>query len=77
MPVYTARAILHNDMDVWAGAFERLGREGHSFVNAPATRIGIETGSFAGSRSEEIAAGLGFGLSCILPLVRQSGGVVD
>jgi hypothetical protein len=71
MPLYTARAILHNDVAAWCGAFERLAREGHSFVNAPATRIALEQNTESASY-REIAAGLGFGLSCIIPVVMEA-----
>lgn len=70
LPVYTARAILHNEVDTWCGAFERLAREGHTFINAPATRIYLEKlGGDDGCT--QIAAGLGFGVSCIVPLVAE------
>lgn len=71
LPLYTARAILHNDVAAWCEAFERLAREGHSFLNAPATRLLLEEHS-EDRGCVEIAAGLGFGLSCILPLVAEA-----
>ena len=70
LPVYTARAILHNEIDAWCGAFERFAREGHAFINAPSTRMYLEKrGDDDGCM--QIAAGLGFGLSCIVPLVTE------
>ncbi len=70
LPVYTARAILHNEVDPWCGAFERLAREGHAFINAPSTRMYLER--IEGDEScTQIAAGLGFGVSCIVPLVAE------
>jgi hypothetical protein len=67
-PVYTARAVLHNEIDAWCGAFERLAREGHAFINAPSTRMYLEK-MRGDDTCAQIAAGLGFGLSCIVPLV--------
>jgi len=71
LPLYTARAILHNDVGAWCGAFERLAREGHAFINAPETRLSLAQNAESAS-CREIAAGLGFGLSCILPLVTEA-----
>lgn len=68
MPVYTARAIVHNEVAVWCAAVERFAREGHAFVNAPSTRLALEAKQVNDS-AQEIAAGLGFGLSCIVPLI--------
>jgi hypothetical protein len=70
MPVYTARAILHNQIETWCLSLERLVREGHAFINAPMTRAQLEQGSTGGGCAQ-IAASLGFGLSCILPLVAE------
>jgi hypothetical protein len=70
LPVYTARAILHNEVATWCGVVERLAREGHAFINAPSTRLALERGDLDAS-AVEIAAGLGFGLSCIVPLVAE------
>jgi hypothetical protein len=69
LPVYTARAIAHNEVQAWCEAFERLSREGHAFINAPATRLSLERG-LQDEMILEIAAGLGFGVSCIVPVVR-------
>lgn len=69
LPVYTARAIAHNEVQAWCEAFERLSREGHAFINAPATRLSLERG-LQDETIREIAAGLGFGVSCIVPVVR-------
>lgn len=70
LPVYTARAIVHNELEVWCGVFERLAREGHAFINSPATRIVLEREPVEGN-CLQIAAGLGFGISCILPLITE------
>lgn len=70
LPLYTARAIVHNEVMEWSGVFERLAREGHAFLNAPATRLFYERKSDAGSCTQ-IAAGLSFGLSYILPLITE------
>lgn len=67
LPVYAARAIAHNEVEAWCEAFERLSREGHAFINAPATRLSLERG-LQDETIREIAAGLGFGLSCIVSL---------
>lgn len=71
LPLYTARAIRHNDVGTWCRAFERLAQEGHAFVNAPDTRLAL-AGNEERASIREIAAGLGFGLSCILPLVTEA-----
>jgi hypothetical protein len=70
MPVYTARAIVHNEVAVWCASVERFAREGHAFINAPSTRLALEQ-SAANDSAREIAAGLGFGLSCIVPLIAE------
>ncbi len=70
LPVYTARVIAHNEVEAWCEAFERLSREGHAFINAPATRLSLERG-LQDETIREIAAGLGFGLSCIVTLVME------
>jgi hypothetical protein len=70
LSVYTARAILHNEIEAWCGAFERLAQEGHRFINTPSTRNYLE--KMGGTDScMQIAAGLGFGLSCIVALVME------
>lgn len=70
MPLYTARAIVHNEIEAWCEAFERLASDGHAFINAPATRLALEHG-LEDETIREIAAGLGFGLSCIVPVVME------
>jgi hypothetical protein len=70
LPVYTARAIVHNEIGAWCGTFERLAREGHSFINAPATRRCLNENG-GDDDCLQIAAGLGFGLSCIVPVVTE------
>lgn len=67
-PRYTARAVVHGEVDSWCGVFEGIARDGHRFINAPATRMALQQGLLEGER-KEIAAGLGFGLSCILPML--------
>jgi hypothetical protein len=70
IPVYTARAIVHNEVEAWCEVFERMSRDGHAFINAPATRLALEQG-LEDETIREIAAGLGFGLSCIVTLVME------
>jgi hypothetical protein len=70
LPVYTARAIVHNELEAWCGVFERLAREGHAFINSPSTRLVLEREP-VDSNCLQIAAGLGFGISCILPLITE------
>ena len=68
LPAYTARAIACGEIGAWSEALEWVSRRGHVFINSPQTRLYLERGELD-SNSGKIAAGLGFGLSCILPLV--------
>jgi hypothetical protein len=75
MPLYTRRAVLQSEVQVWCEAFEGLAKSGHLFLNAPATRLAlIEAADKSGVREEsdlvyKIASGLGYGLSSILGVV--------
>lgn len=70
MSSFTARAIQRGEMAAWSEALERMTRQGHLFINSPQTRAAIQEGSLD-SNSGKIAAGLGFGISCILPLIAE------
>ena len=68
LPGYGARAIVAGEMEPWCEAVEKLAQRGHAFLNTPETRRCLEL-KVPLSNSGKIAAGIGFGLSCILPLV--------
>lgn len=68
LPAYCAQAIVHAELGPFCEALERMGQRGHAFINAPETRLALER-SVLNSNTGKIAAGLGFGLSCIMPLV--------
>jgi hypothetical protein len=68
LPGYCAQAIGNADVGPLCEALERTAQAGHAFINTPETRLALERKAL-NSNTGKIAAGLGFGLSCILPLV--------
>lgn len=75
MPLYTSRAVVRSEVQVWCEAFEGLAKRGHLFLNAPATRLALIGAADKSGVKEEsdrvykIASGLGFGLSSIVGMV--------
>lgn len=68
MPAYSAQAIVRADLGSWCEAVERMAQRAHAFINAPETCLAVARKTL-NSNTGKIAAGLGFGVSCILPLV--------
>jgi hypothetical protein len=68
LPAYCAQAIVRAELGAWCEAVERMAQRAHAFINTPETRLAVARKTF-NSNTGKIAAGLGFGVSCILPLV--------
>jgi hypothetical protein len=68
VPAYCALAIAHAEVGPLCEALEGMAQAAHAFINTPETRLALERGAL-NSNTGKIAAGLGFGLSCILPVV--------
>ncbi len=68
LPAWCGRAVEEGEVLGWMMVVERLASQGHAFLNTPETRRAIGAGALSGPEAQ-ILAGLGFGLSSILPVV--------
>ena len=68
LPAWCARAVHEGEVLGWMAVVEGLASRGHAFLNTPETRRAIAGASFSPPEAQ-ILAGLGFGLSSILPVV--------
>ena len=68
LPAWCGRAVEEGEVLGWMTVLERLASQGHAFLNTPETRRALAAGALSGPEAQ-ILAGLGFGLSSILPVV--------
>ena len=72
LPAWSGRAVREGEVLGWMTVVESLSARGHAFLNSPETRRALAGASISGPQAQ-IVAGLGFGLSSILPVVFEGG----
>lgn len=72
LPAWSWRAVEEGEILSWMTVLEGLASRGHAFLNSPETRVAMATAPLSGLQAQ-IIAGLGFGLSSILPVVFREG----
>lgn len=68
LPAWCGRAVREGEVLAWMTVVEALAARGHAFLNSPETRRILASDRLLGAQ-QQIVAGLGFGLSSILPVV--------